>query len=97
MPARKAAPKTLALAPVLDLNEASALHAKLMELRGNPVEVDASAVERVGALCVQVLMAGAKTWEEEKLSFSFSKMSDAFTKTTQLIGVDVDRLMSKEN
>ncbi len=54
-------------------------------------------MERVGALCVQVLMAGAKTWEEEKLSFSFSKMSDAFTKTTQLIGVDVDRLMAKEN
>jgi chemotaxis protein CheX len=96
MPARKAAPQTLALAPVLDLNEASALHAKLMELRGSAVEVDASSVERVGALCVQVLMAGAKAWEQEKLSFTFSKMSDAFAKTTQLIGVDVDRLMSKE-
>lgn len=96
MAASKAARKKLALAPVLDLNEASALHAKLLELRGNGVEIDASAVERVGALCVQVLMAAAKTWDEDKQPFTLTTMSDAFTKTTQLIGVDVDRLMAKE-
>ena len=80
MAAKKAARKSLSLAPVLDLNEASALHGKLMALRGNPVAIDASAVERVGALCVQVLMAGAKSWEEDNQSFTFAKVSDALRK-----------------
>lgn len=96
MAAKKAAQKSLSLAPVLDLNEASALHGKLMALRGSNLVIDASAVERVGALCVQVLMAGAKSWEEDKHTYTFSKVSDAFTKTTQLIGVNMDHLMAKE-
>jgi chemotaxis protein CheX len=96
MAAKKAAQKSLSLGPVLDLNEANALHTKLTGLRGNALVIDASAVERVGALCVQVLMAGAKSWEEDKQSFTFAKVSDAFTKTTQLIGVNIDHLMAKE-
>ncbi len=96
MATKKAARKSLSLAPILDLNEANALHGKLMGLRGNALVIDASAVERVGALCVQVLMAGAKSWEEDKQSFTFAKVSDAFTKTTQLIGVNIDHLMAKE-
>lgn len=96
MAAKKAAPKKLSLAPVLDLNEAQALHGKLMGLRGNSVVIDASAVERVGTLCVQVLMAGAKSWEADSQAFTFSKVSDAFAKTTQLIGVNIDHLMAKE-
>ncbi|KQY26299.1 STAS domain-containing protein [Rhizobium sp. Root482] len=96
MASKKAAQKSLSLAPILDLNEASALHGKLMGLRGSGLVIDASAVERVGALCVQVLMAGAKSWEEDNQSFTFAKVSDAFTKTTQLIGVNIDHLMAKE-
>lgn len=96
MASRKTAQKSLSLAPVLDLNEATALHRQLMGLKGSNVVIDASAVERVGALCVQVLMAGAKSWEEDKLSFTFLKVSDAFTKTMQLIGVNIDHLLAKE-
>jgi chemotaxis protein CheX len=96
MASKKAAQKSLSLAPILDLNEASALHGKLMGLRGSGLVIDASAVERVGALCVQVLMAGAKSWEEDNQSFTFAKVSDAFTKTTRLIGVNIDHLMAKE-
>ncbi|MDE1992963.1 MAG: STAS domain-containing protein [Rhizobiaceae bacterium] len=88
--------KTISLAAVLDLNEASTLRGKLMALRGSNVTVDASGVERVGALCVQVIMAAAKTWDEDKLSFTFSKVSDAFQKTMQLIGVDINHLLAKE-
>ena len=95
MPNKKSE-KTISLAAVLDLNEASLLRGKLMGLRGSDVAVDASGVERVGALCVQVIMAAAKTWDEDKLSFTFSKVSDAFQKTMQLIGVDIDHLLAKE-
>ncbi|MBB3608270.1 STAS domain-containing protein [Rhizobium sp. BK602] len=95
MPSRKGE-KTFSLAAVLDLNEASALRGKLMGLRGSNVAIDASGVERIGALCIQVIMAAAKTWEEDKLSFTFSKASDAFQKTMQMIGIDIDHLLAKE-
>ena len=91
------AAKELSLEKVLDLNEAGNLHGKLMNLRGTDVAIDASAVERAGALCVQVLMSAAKTWEEEKLSFTFSRMSDALARTMQLIGVNYDHLLAKES
>jgi chemotaxis protein CheX len=93
----KTSAKKLNLEKVLDLNEASALHTKLMALRGSNLTIDASSVERVGALCVQVLMSAAKSWEEDKHSFSFSKVSDAMTKTMQLIGVNYDHLLAKES
>lgn len=88
--------KSISLAKVLDLNEASTLRSKLMGLRGSNVVIDASGVEKVGALCVQVLMAAAKTWDEDKLSFTFTKVSDAFHKTMQLIGINIDHLLAKE-
>lgn len=96
MARKNTARKTLKLAPVLDLNEATALHENLLALKGAPVEIDASAVERIGALCAQVLMAGARSWKEDQSSFTFSEVSDAFVKTTQLIGVDIAPLMAKE-
>ncbi len=97
MSGKSAAAKKLSLVKVLDLNEATALHGKLMALRGSDIAVDASSVERAGALCVQVLMSAAKSWEEEKRSFTFSKMSDALEKTLQLIGVNYDHLLAKES
>ena len=95
MPSRKGE-KTISLAAVLDLNEASSLRGTLMGLRGSNVAIDASGVERIGTLCVQVIMAAAKTWDEDKLSFTFSKVSDAFQKTMQVIGVDISHLLAKE-
>lgn len=65
MAGRKSTQATLQLSAVLDLNEASVLRGKLMELRGSALAIDASAVERVGVQCVQVLMAGIKTWETD--------------------------------
>lgn len=88
--------KSLKLAAVLDLNEASNLKANILSLRGAPLSIDASGVERVGAQCVQVLMAAAKAWEADKHPFSFEKASEAFIKTLQLIGVNVDHLLAKE-
>ncbi|SCB60970.1 chemotaxis protein CheX [Rhizobium aethiopicum] len=88
--------KTLNLTAVLDLNEASALRDKLLSFRGSGLSIDASDVERIGALCAQVLMSAEKTWEQDKQPFTFSKVSDAFHKTMQLVGVDIDHLLAKE-
>jgi chemotaxis protein CheX len=97
MTGKSGAAKKIALEKVLDLNEATSLHGKLMALRGSDLAIDASSVERAGALCVQVLMSAAKSWEEEKHSFAFSNMSDALAKTMQLIGVSYDHLLAKES
>ncbi|MFD1328393.1 STAS domain-containing protein [Mycoplana ramosa] len=93
---KKATQKSLSLAPVLDLNEATALRDKLMALKGNDLTIDASAVERIGALCAQVLMAGAKTWEADRRAYTVTGASEPFLKTMQLIGVDIEHLLAKE-
>lgn len=97
MKGKASAATTLSLDNVLDLNAAGSLHAKLMAARGSDLVIDASSVERVGALCIQVLMSAAKTWEEEKHSLTFSQMSDALMKTMQLSGVNYDHMLAKES
>lgn len=96
MATKKAANGSVKLPPVLDLNEATALHGKLMSLRGRNVAIDASEVERLGVQCAQVLIAGARAWQADKKSYVVEKSSDAFAKTLQLIGIDADHLVAKE-
>jgi chemotaxis protein CheX len=97
MKGKAAGQKTLSLDNVLDLNAAGTLHTKLMSMRGSDLAIDGSSVERVGSLCIQVLMSAAKTWEEEKHSLTFSAMSDALMKTMQLTGVNYDHMLAKES
>lgn len=96
MATKKAANGTLKLSPVLDLNEATALHGKLISMRGSNIAIDASQVERLGVQCAQVLIAGARAWQADKKSYVVEKCSDAFAKTMQLIGIDTDHLVAKE-
>lgn len=96
MAARKTA-NTLKLAPVLDLNEATALYRALSEARGKDVVIDASGVERAGVQCIQVLVAAAKAWEADTRKFTISTLSEAFQKTLSLVGVNVDHLLAKES
>lgn len=96
MVGNKEAQSTLKLSPVLDLNEAAVLHSKLQELRGSPLEIDASAVQRLGVQCVQVLVAACKRWQDDGVSISVSNGSDAFDKTLKLIGIDIDQMLLKE-
>lgn len=85
---------SLSLAEVLDLNEATELHGKLMSLRGSDLTIDASGVKRVGAQCVQVIMAAAKNWDEDKKVLKIEKSSDAFKTTMQLIGINIEPLLA---
>ena len=54
----------ISLPPVLDLQAADPLRAELLSLRGRPLQVDASQVNRLGGLCLQVLMSARKLWAE---------------------------------
>lgn len=88
--------RNLKLGAILDLNEAVGLHGQLSALRGDDLLIDASAVERCGTQCIQVLMSAARTWEEDQKSYQFAAISDAFEKTAQLIGINIEPLLAKE-
>ncbi|OHV83543.1 STAS domain-containing protein [Rhizobium sp. LCM 4573] len=96
MASKKPAQENLKLSPVLDLNEASVLHGKLMSMRGSDVVVDASEVERAGVQCAQVLVAAARAWATDGKFFLVESASDAFDKTMRLIGIDAKQLAAKE-
>ena len=53
---------SVALPAVLDIRAAGPLKAELLALRGQPVTLDASAVQRLGGLCLQVLLSARATW-----------------------------------
>lgn len=79
------------LGPVLDLNAASPLAAELLALRGRDVAVDASAVERLGAQCLQVLLSARRTWDADGAAFAVVSASDDFTTTLALLGGRLDQ------
>jgi len=68
----------LLLEPVLDLGAAERLHARLLELRGQPLDIDASQVERLGGLCLQVLISARNTWHADGASAVLGHTSPAF-------------------
>jgi chemotaxis protein CheX len=79
-------PATLKLRPVLDLRAAAPLKAEFGALRGRPVSVDATDVDRVGALCLQVLMSAHSTWTSDGVGFSLGKTSPAFEEGLETLG-----------
>jgi len=76
----------LALAPVLDLKAAEPLKVALMERRGHPLEIDAADVQRLGGLCLQLLLAAAATWRADGLSMRVGPRSEAFLDALRLFG-----------
>lgn len=81
----------LVLPAVLDLKAASPLKAALLDHRGGDVLIDASDVQRLGALCLQVLLAGARAWSEDGHAYRIEPRSDAFADALTLFGA-ADRL-----
>ena len=78
--------EVLQLEPVLDLGAAERLHARLVSLRGGPIEIDASQVERLGGLCLQVLLSARRTWAADGQSARLSQTSPAFDDAWTLFG-----------
>jgi chemotaxis protein CheX len=89
-------PSILKLPENMDLNAVSAMHNQLGELKGNPVEIDASDVRKVGAQCAQVLLAAKKSWDADGKEFLIGPVSEAFETTLKLLGISGDVLPSKE-
>jgi chemotaxis protein CheX len=76
----------LRLAPVLDLKAATALAGDILALRGRDLTIDAAQVRRIGAQCLQVLLAARSTWMADGLRLSFAEVSDDFREGVALLG-----------
>ncbi|MDO9338286.1 MAG: STAS domain-containing protein [Caulobacteraceae bacterium] len=78
----------LRLEPVLDLKAATPLQTALLARRGRAVEIDASGVERLGGLCLQVLLSAHRTWGDDGFPLQVTPRSEAFTEALRLFGAD---------
>jgi chemotaxis protein CheX len=92
--ARKAAAPSgkLVLAPVLDLRAATPLAEQLLKHRGQPLTLDGSKVERLGALCLQVLLSAIQTWTQDGMALQLSACSASLIEDLRVLGVDPEQL-----
>lgn len=77
--------ETLALSSALDVRAAASLHQAIAARRGGPLTIDASAVERIGAQCLQVLLAASNAWRADKQAFAIAGASPAFADGLRLM------------
>jgi chemotaxis protein CheX len=90
------APHCIELPAILDLNAASPLAAEFLAHRGEAVGVDASRVERIGGLCLQVLLSAVKTWRADAAPLVVLDASVEFTEGVRRLGVAPAELSDKE-
>lgn len=74
------------LPAILDVRAASPLAAELTARRGQHVTVDASQVRRLGAQCLQVLLAARNSWKADGAEFRVVASSDDFADGLRLLG-----------
>jgi len=65
------------LPAVLDIQQAAPLRAELLALRGQATAIDGSAVERLGGLCLQVLLSARQTWATDGVALTLAPVSEA--------------------
>ena len=97
---RRASPrrKTRCVCPAaLDLPAARPLAAALLERRGQPIAIDASAVSQIGAQCVQVLLSAKRTWKADGVSLSIVNCAPRMIEDLKLIGIELEDARRVEN
>src|SRR5262249_43076649 len=87
---KKRAPQRLRLPEVLDLRAAAPLAQSFLSHRGKELVVDASRVERVGAQCLQVLLAAAATWATDGARLSLGRPTAELLEGGRLLGIRLD-------
>jgi chemotaxis protein CheX len=76
-----------ALPVILDMQAALPLKTALMARWGAGLTINASLVEKLGAQCLQVLLAARKSWDEAGQDFTIDSMSDSFASALAGLGV----------
>lgn len=79
----------ISLAPVLNSAAAAGLASDFLSVRGQPIQVDAGDVSRIGGLCLQVLLSAGKTWASDNVPFTLTRVSQALRDQASLLGADL--------
>jgi chemotaxis protein CheX len=80
-------PAALELPGVLDLAAAAPLLAELRARRGGALNLDGSNVQRLGGLCLQVLLAAQDAWRADGCEFRL-QTSDAMAQGLRQMGAN---------
>lgn len=83
-------PQRFRLPEIMDLKAAAPLRAQLLELRGKPIELDGTDVQRLGGLCLQVLLSARDSWNNDGMPFSLAATSETLEQSLSLFGVTAD-------
>ena len=78
----------------LDMPIAAQLVETFSKLGGRPLAVDASRVQRLGASCLQVLLAAARTWKADGHALSLINPSPRFLEDLNLLGLQPDTFLN---
>jgi len=76
----------LQLPAALDCKAAPLLASRLRALRGQPVKLDASRVNRMSGLCLQVLLSARNSWTSDNVPIALEDASAVFSKGWLLYG-----------
>ncbi len=76
----------LVLPEVMDLRAAGQLTQRILGFQGRALTLDASAVERIGGLCLQVLLSARLSWAVDRLPLTVMNPSQAFVDGLELFG-----------
>ncbi|MCW8306002.1 STAS domain-containing protein [Acidiphilium sp. PA] len=87
-PPKGAAAVKLRLDPILDIKASAPLYALLSRHRGRDLVIDASAVERFGGQCLQVLLAARARWAADQRGFLVEGFSPGVIATLELMGIE---------
>ena len=82
----------LVLPEALTLRAASPLAQQFLEMRGRPLVVDASRVEKVARPCLQVLLSAHATWARDNLSFGLFRPSQTLLEALQTLGIPIEKV-----
>ena len=74
------------LPAVLDIRAAGTLRDDLLALRGSDIILDGGEVERIGGLCLQVLISARKTWDADGKWFALNPASAALNEQLAAYG-----------
>ncbi len=85
--------KRIALAPKLETAAAAELRKSLVEAQDHDIVVDASAVEMIGALCVEILMSVAAVWSKHGRSVTIEDASPQMIDDLGILGLTTETLL----
>jgi chemotaxis protein CheX len=74
------------LPQVMDLRAAGPLAQRILGFQGRPLILDASDVERIGGLCLQVLLSARLSWAVDRVPLTVMNPTRTFEESLELFG-----------